>query len=138
MFEDHLLTIDFHAANEHASIKAALLRASIWVDDYKIYSSLVTDAKEASNDAVDHIAAHFEHKANLIFERAVSTRHIQSSRESNTQFVAELRQCASKCDFAADQPEKRVRGQFVAWLYDIKMCKRLLQKDDASTLQYMV
>ena len=138
MFEDYLLAVDFPTAAEFAGRKAALLRASLGVEGYRIYVSLVADSKEAFDDAVQHLAAHFELRPSLIYERAVFTRRVQSSTESVGQFVAELRELASKCGFDADQLEERVRDQFVAWLYDAKMRERLLQEADTSTLQHMV
>ena len=138
MFEDYLLAVDFPTATEHAGRKAALLRASLGVEGYRVYSSLVTDTKEGFDDAVTHLVAHFEHKPSAIFERAQFTRRVQISSESVAQFVAELREMAAKCGFEGDQLEERVCDQFVAWLHDPKIRERLLQESDMATLQHMV
>lgn len=138
MFNDYLLAVDFPTATEHAGRKAALLRASLGVEGYRVYSSLVADSREGFDDAVGHLAAHFEQKPSAIFERAQFTRRVQTNSESVAQFVAELREIAAKCGFDAAQLEERVRDQFVAWLHDPKIRERLLQEPDASTLQHMV
>ena len=47
MFEDYLLAIDFPNGDEHMARKAALLRASLGVKGYRIYTSLVAGVKES-------------------------------------------------------------------------------------------
>ena len=58
MFEDYLLAIDFPDGNEHVARKAALLRASLNVEGYRVYTTLVADVKESYEDAVVHLESH--------------------------------------------------------------------------------
>ncbi len=132
------MAVAFPDGEEHDGRRAALLRASLGVEGYRIYTSLSATPRAPYADAVRLLAGHFDRKPSIIFERAVFTRRVQSSSESVTQFVAELRESAAKCGFEANQLEERVRDQFVAWLQDSKIRERLLQEADASTLQHMV
>ena len=43
IFEDYLLAIDFPGGYEHVARKVALLQASLGVDGYRVYKSLVAD-----------------------------------------------------------------------------------------------
>ena len=85
-----------------------------------------------------HLTTHFDRRPSLIFEWAVFTRRVQSGKETIAQFVTELREKAAKCGFAAAQVDEWVRDQMVAWLFEPKMCERLLQEPDDSTLEHMV
>ena len=55
-----------------------------------------------------------------------------------SQYVASLRELASKCEFPAAQLEERVRDQFVAWCVSDKIRERLLQEPAQRTLQVIV
>jgi hypothetical protein len=138
MFEDYLLAVDFPAAAEHLPRKAALLRASLGVEGYRVYASLARDPREPYDQLVAHLTTHFDRRPSLIFERAVFTRRVQSGSETVAQFVTELREKAAKCGFNAAHVDERVRDQMVAWLFEPKMRERLLQEPDNSTLEHMV
>ena len=60
MFEDYLLVVDFLAAAEHLPRKAALLRASLGVDGYRVYTSLARDPREPYDQLVAHLTTHFD------------------------------------------------------------------------------
>jgi transposase InsO family protein len=138
MFEDYLLAVDFPVATEQLPRKAALLRASLGIEGYRVMTSLMQDPREPYDQLVQHLTTHFDRRPSLIFERAVFTRRVQSGAETVAQFVTELREKAAKCGFAAAQVDERVRDQMVAWLYEPKMRERLLQEPDNSTLEHMV
>ena len=138
MFEDYLLVVDFLAAAEHLPRKAALLRASLGVEGYRVYTSLARDPREPYDQLVAHFTAHFDRRPSLTFERAVFTCRVQSGSKTVAQFVTELREKPAKCGFAAAQVDERVRDQMVTWLFEPKMRERLLQEPDDSTFEHMV
>jgi len=59
VFEDWLLAIGFPAGDEHVIRKAALLRASLGTEGYRVYASLTSDMRESYDNAVQHISDHF-------------------------------------------------------------------------------
>jgi hypothetical protein len=109
MFEDWLMAIGFPDTEAMGPRKAALLRASLGTEGFRLYSSLATNPREAYDAAVARLATHFGQPASAIFNRAQFTRRQQRPGESVTQYIAALREMAAKCDFAADQLDERVR-----------------------------
>jgi hypothetical protein len=138
MFEDYLLAVDYPEGDQYMVRKTALLRASLGVEGYRIYSSLVDDPKESYDEAVKHLESHFERKSSQIFQRALFSRRVQTAGETVSQYVASLRELAAKCSFSSTSMDERVRDQLVAWLYDKRMRERLLQEPDTATLQQLV
>ena len=138
MFEYYLLAVDFPATAKHLPRKAALLLASLSVEGYRVYTSLARDPREPYDLLVAHLTTHFNRKPSLIFDRAMFTRRVQSGSETVAQFATELREKAAKCGFATAQIDEWVHDQTVAWLFEPKMHKRLLQEPDDSTLEHMV
>jgi hypothetical protein len=137
MFEDYLIACGFPDGEEYADRKAALLHASLGVEGFRVFTNMISDPKAAYDDAVRCLAGHFDRKPSLIFERALFTRCTQSSGQSISQYIAELREKAARCGFAGDL-DGRVRDQFCAWLYNGEVRERLLQEPDDFTLQHMV
>ena len=74
MFEDWLLAIGFPTTAEHEARKAALLRASLGTEGFRIYSSLVVDRREGYDAAKTHLAEHFDQRASTFYQRAQLTR----------------------------------------------------------------
>lgn len=138
MFEDWLLAIGFPTADEHAARKAALLRASLGTEGFRIYSSLVTDRRESYDEAKRHLAAHFDQRASTFYERAQFTRRQQEPGETIAQFVSALREMAVRCDFSAAELDNRVRDQFVAWVASNEIRKRLFQEPATRTLSDVI
>jgi hypothetical protein len=138
MFEDWLLAIGFPETEAMVPRKAAILRASLGTEGFRIYTSLTTNPREAYDDAVARLATHFGQPASTIFNRAQFTRRQQRSGESVTQYIAALREMASKCEFAAAQLDERVRDQFVAWACCDRIRERLLQEPANRTLDELV
>ena len=134
MFEDWLLAIGFPAGEDHAARKAALLRASLGTEGYRVYSSLVADRRETYEAAKTHLAEHFDRRASTFYQRAQFTRRQQQSGESITQYVAALRGMAIHCDFSAEELDNRVRDQFVAWVASDEIRKRLFQEPATKSL----
>ena len=127
MFEDYLQAIDFHDGDEHVARNAALLRASLGVEGYRVYTFLVADVNESYDNAVVYLEYHFERNPCQIFQRALFTR-VQAAGETASQYIASLRELAAKCGFKAVQLDERERDQFVTWLLDPKIRERLLQE----------
>ena len=138
MFEDWLLAIGFPEAEAMQPRKAAILRASLGTEGFRIYASLATNPRESYEEAVGRLATHFGQPASTIFNRAQFTRRQQRSGESVTQYIAALREMASKCEFAAAQLDERVRDQFVAWASCDRIRERLLQEPVNRTLEELV
>jgi len=134
MFEDWILAIGFPTGEQHAARKAALLRASLGAEGFRIYSSLVVDRRESYDDAKTHLAEHFDRKASTFYQRAQFTRRQQRSGESISQFVAALRDMAPRCEFTADELNNRVRDQFVARVASDEIRKRLFQEPATKSL----
>ena len=128
----------FPNGDEHVARKAALLRASLGVEGYHIYTSLVADVKENYEDAVVHLESHFDRKRSQIFQQALFTRRMQAAGGTVSQYIASLRELAAKCSFEATQLDECVRDQFVACLLDPKIRERLLQEPDKSTMEQLV
>lgn len=93
MLVDYMLAEDFPTAAECSTRRAALLHANLEEERYHIYSSLMTDTKEAYADAVKHLANHFERGSTLISERANFTRRVLLSSENMVQ--CSCRHCVS-------------------------------------------
>ena len=108
MFEDWLLAIGFPDTEAAAPRKATILRASLGTEGFRIYTSLATDPREAYAAAVARLESHFGQPASTIFNRAQFSCRQQRAGESMMQYIAALREMASKCDFAADQLDERV------------------------------
>ena len=140
MFEVWLLAIGFPdpVPAVSAARKAALLRASLGTEGFRLYASLATDAREAYDAAVDRLRLHFDRPASHVFARAQFTRCQQRPGESVTVFVATLREMASRCAFPADQVNERVKDQFVAWCASDRIREKLLQEPDDRTLDQML
>jgi len=117
MFEDWLLAIGFPTTAEYASRKAALLRASLSTEIYRIYASLATDLRESYTAATTQMEDHFDQKSSTVFQRAQFTRRQQRAGETISQYVSALREMAVKCEFPAGQLTERVRDQLIAWCY---------------------
>ena len=120
MYEDYLLAVGFPTpavgALEFAAVaqrKAALLRASLGTEGYRLYCTLTVDPRERYEDAVTKLAAYFEQPSSAIFARAQFTRCQQRPGETVAQYVTTLREMAAKCEFAAEQLNERVRDQLV-------------------------
>lgn len=138
MFEDWLLAIGFPETEAMAPRKAAILRASLGTEGFRIYTSLATNPRESYADAIARLATHFGQPASTIFNRAQFSRRQQRSGESVTQYIAALREMASKCEFAAEQLDERVRDQFVAWANCDRIRERLLQEPVSRKLDELV
>jgi hypothetical protein len=87
VFEDWLLAIGFPESETMATRKAALLRASLGTEGFRIYSSLASDPREPYGTAIARLEAHFGQPASAIFNRAQFTRRQQRHGESVTQYV---------------------------------------------------
>jgi len=138
MFEDWLLAIGFPTAAEYPGRKAALLRASLGTEGYRIYASLATDLRESYTAATTRMEDYFVQKSSTVFQRAQFTRRQQRAGETISQYVAALREMAVKCEFPADQLTERVRNQLIAWCYSDRIRERLLQEPATKTLDEFV
>jgi hypothetical protein len=134
MFEDWLLAIGFPDTEPMRPRKAALLRASLGTEGFRLYSSLTSDPRETYDEAVTRLSVHFGQPASAIFSRAQFTRRQQRPGESVTSYVAALRELAAKCEFPAAQLNERVRDQFAAWCSNDRIRERLLQEPATRSL----
>jgi transposase InsO family protein len=136
MFEDWLLAVGFPDGPSNDQRKAALLRASLGTEGYRLYNSLTPEAelRESYDNAVTRLKKHFGQPASDIFARAQFTRCQQRQGQNVTQYVATLREMAAKCNFNASQLDERVRDQFVAWVSSDKIRERLLQESATKSL----
>lgn len=140
MFEDWLMAVGFPDDPTFAARKAALLRASLGTEGFRLYSSLTPEAelRESYDAAVVRLRKHFGQPASAIFARAQFTRCQQRPGQSVTQYVAALREMAAKCDFSATQLDERVRDQFVAWCVNDRIRERLLQEPATKSLDELL
>ena len=141
MFEDWLLAVGFPEGELSPALqqrKAALLRASLGTEGYRLYSSLVDNPREPYAEAVARLEAHFGNPTSTIFARAQFSRCQQRQGESINHYVATLREMAAKCGFPAEQLNERVRDQFVAWCANDKVRERLLQEPATKTLDELL
>jgi hypothetical protein len=107
-------------------------------EGYRIYCSLAVDIREPYDDAVGRLRAHFAQSSSQIFERTQFSRCRQRADESIMQYVAALRDMASRCEFPADQLNNRIRDQFVAWIHSGVIRERLFQEPGTRTLDEMI
>jgi hypothetical protein len=91
MYEDWLLAIVFPAGAAMKQRKAALLRASPGMEEFRLYTSLTSDTREPYGDAITKIASHFGPPASAIFSRAQFTRRQKRLGELVAAYVAALR-----------------------------------------------
>jgi len=138
MFEDWLLAIGFPTGEEYSARKAAILRASLGTEGYRIYSSLATNLREDYASATKRLEDHFVQKSSTVFQRAQFTRRQQRAGETISQYVAALREMAVKCEFPAGQLNERVRDQLIAWCYSDRIRERLLQEPSTKSLDEFV
>ena len=141
MFNDYMLVVGFPTGDLSPTLherKAALLRASLGTEGYRIYMSLADDTYEPYGEAVDRLRRHFDQTGSRIFARAQFSRCLQRRGESVGDYIANLREMAAKCGFPAAQLNERVRDQFVAWCACDKIRERLLQEPDTRTLDEMM
>jgi hypothetical protein len=138
MFEDCLLAIGFPDTEPMRPRKAALLRASLGTEGFRLYSSLTSDPRETYDEAVTRLSAHFGQPASAIFSRAQFTRRQQRPGESVTSYVAALRELAAKCESPAAQLNERVRDQFAAWCSNDRIRERLLQEPATRSLDELL
>jgi transposase InsO family protein len=134
MFEDWLLAIGFPVGAAMEQRKAALLRASLGTEGFRLYTSLTSNPRESYEDAIAKLASHFGPPASAIFSRAQFTRRQQQPGESVAAYVAALRELAAKCEFPAAQLNERVRDQFAAWCCVDRIRERLLQEPATKSL----
>jgi len=99
MFEDWLLAIGFPSTEAHAARKAALLRASLGTEGFRIYSSMVVDRRQGYEATKTHLAEHFDQRASTFYQRAQFTRRQQDSGGTIAQFVSSLREMACQMRF---------------------------------------
>ena len=137
MFEMQLLAAGFVDGDATAVRKAALLKASLGIEGYRIYKTLTDDVNEKYDLARTKLAKQFDRQPNIYFLRAQFTCRVQSSAESVTQFITALRELAGKCDFG-DQLDSMLLNQFVAWLRETRIRERLFQEERGRSLQQML
>ncbi len=82
-------------------------------------------------EIVSILQAHFEPKPLIIAERFRFQRCVQKPHETVSQYVADLKQCASKCDFGASLDES-LRDRFVSGIQS-EACQRRLLLEEALT-----
>ena len=138
MFALHLTATGFADTTANKARKAALLKASLGVEGYRVYRSLTTDVSESYDNAITTLTPHFDRRPSQVYLRAQFTRRMQQSGESIAQFVTVLRELAARCEFSANELSVRVRDQFVAWVRDDKIRERLLQEPPDRTLDQFV
>lgn len=147
MFDDYLIAVGFPVPAESATAavvaaavqrKAAILRASLGTEGYRLYCTLTTNVREPYDAAVDRLARYFDQPASAIFSRSQFSRCQQRLGESITQYVTNLREMASRCEFPADQISERIRDQFVAWCASDAIRERLLQEPITRSLEDIV
>ncbi len=85
---------------------------------------MAVNTREPYEEARARLQAHFGQPPSTIFARAQFTRIQQKPGMTVSQYVALLRELASKCDFPVAQLEERVRDQFVAWCISEKIRER--------------
>jgi hypothetical protein len=66
MFEDWLLAIGFPVGEAMEQRKAALLRASLGTEGFRLYTLLTSDPREPYDDAIIKLASHFGPPASAI------------------------------------------------------------------------
>ena len=123
MFEDFIEASNF-PANQEAR-KAALLRASLGAEGYRIYMTLSKGEKHEYAATVAMLKGYFDRRPTQIFERAKFAQRFQRSGESILEYVTALKEMAVKCGFADAQFDERMRDQFVPHLLSEKIKESL-------------
>ena len=105
-------------AVEDADKKRAVLLTVVGKETYSLLSNLVAPAKPASKSYGELVAvlkAHLKPKVLVIAERFRFHQCRQRENETATQYMAELRKLADKCQFK-DYLEEVLRDRFVCGL----------------------
>lgn len=122
----------FMIANDVDDTKqVATLLSAVGASTYGLLRNLVQPAKpkdKTFEEIVNILKAHFEPKPLIIAERFRFQRCVQKPHETVSQYVAELKQCASKCDFGASLDES-LRDRFVSGIRSEACQRRLLSED---------
>ncbi len=125
----------FMIANDVDEAKqVATLLSVMGASTYGLVRNLVQPLKpkdKTFREIVSILQAHFEPKPLIIAERFRFQRCVQKPHETVSQYVADLKQCASKCDFGASLDES-LRDRFVSGIQS-EACQRRLLSEEALT-----
>ncbi len=106
----------FMIANDVDDAKqVATLLSVMGASTYGLVRNLVQPQKpkdKTFREIVSILQAHFEPKPLIITERFRFQRCVQKPHETVSQYVADLKQCASKCDFGASFKCERTASLF--------------------------
>lgn len=104
---------------------------------YGLLRNLAQPAKpkdKTFEEIVNILKAHFEPKLLIIVECLRFQHCVQKPHETVSQYVAELKQCASKCNFGASLDES-LRDRFVCGIRS-EACQRRLLSEDTLTFAW--
>ncbi len=114
--------------------QVATLLSAMGASTYGLLRNLVQPQKpkdKTFREVVSILQVDFEPKPLIIAERFRFQHCVQKPHETVSQYVAELKQCASKCDVGASLDEA-LRDRFVSRLQS-EACQWRLLSEDAFT-----
>ncbi|XP_051963005.1 uncharacterized protein zgc:165409 isoform X2 [Xyrauchen texanus] len=114
--------------------KVATLLSAMGASTYGLLRNLVYPEKpkdKTFEEIVDILKSHFETQPLVVAERFLFQSCAQKPHETVSQYVAKLKQCASKCEFGANLDEA-LRDCFVSGMQN-KSCQRRLLSEHRLT-----
>lgn len=124
-FAQYRLVVKLHRDDEDVQI--ATLLYTMGAQANVVFKQLVFDSADDSKKyekVVEQFTKHFKPVSNVVHERAMFERAIQSPSESVDEYLRRLHRIADKCDFSAARDE-RIRDRFMANLVDTKLTLEL-------------
>ncbi|XP_051515496.1 uncharacterized protein zgc:165409 isoform X2 [Myxocyprinus asiaticus] len=114
--------------------QVATLLSAMGASTYGLLRNLVYPEKpkdKTFEEIVDILKSHFETQPLVVAERFLFQSCAQKPHETVSQYVAELKQCASKCEFGGNLDEA-LRDRFVSGIQS-KSCQRRLLSEHRLT-----
>lgn len=105
-----------------------LFSTALEPEGQRLFHSL-PDTGDTFASAVAALERHFTPKVNVVAERHVFRQRKQAPHETITQYVAALRELASKCGFN-DNTDEMIRDQLIEHLNNPSIRERLLLEPD--------
>uniref|UniRef100_A0A669FAM3 Reverse transcriptase domain-containing protein n=1 Tax=Oreochromis niloticus TaxID=8128 RepID=A0A669FAM3_ORENI len=128
MFNSYLLVINATGNAWPEARRRATLLHCLGTEGQRIFYSL-PNTGDTFASAVTALEQHFSPKVNVVVERHAFRKRTQASHETVIQYVASLRDLASKCEFD-DRTEEMIRDQLVEHVSSPSIRERLLLEPD--------
>ena len=115
---------------EKEEIQVSTLLTCIGREARRVYKTFTWDTSESKN-SIKTVISKFESyclpRKNVPFERFKFNKRQQQTEESIDNYITELRQLASTCEFDTQTPDEVLRDRLIFGIHDNKVRERLLR-----------